>query len=145
MSIPEITVDELARRLASGSAVLFDVRNPDEYVAGHVPSATLIPLHEVPERSAEFPRTGEVLVICKSGGRSAQATEFLRDLGVDAVNLHHGEWSAGLVALFHRFGRRCLGWDAQHIRIVTALLRAGIDGIFSDHVDRLVDGAEALR
>ena len=69
----------------------------------------------------------------------------LRDLGIDAVNLHHAEWSAGLVALFHRFGRRCLGWDAQHVRIVTALLRAGIDGVFSDHVDRMVDGVEALR
>lgn len=90
MSLPEITVDELARRLASGSAVLFDVRNPDEYVAGHVPGATLIPLHEVPDRSAEFPRSGEVLVICKSGGRSAQAAEFLRELGVDAINVAGG-------------------------------------------------------
>ncbi len=69
----------------------------------------------------------------------------LRDVGVDAVNLHHGEWSAGLVALFHRFGRQCFGWDAQHVRVVTALLQAGVDGVFSDHVDRLVDAAEAVR
>jgi len=69
----------------------------------------------------------------------------LRDAGIDAVNLHHGEWSAGLVALFHRFGRQCFGWDAQHVRVVTALLQAGVDGVFSDHVDRLVDAAEAVR
>lgn len=68
----------------------------------------------------------------------------LRDAGVDAVNLHHGEWSAGMVALFHRFGRCAFGWDAQHVRVVTALLQAGCDGVFSDHVDRLVDAVDAL-
>ena len=68
----------------------------------------------------------------------------LRDAGIDAVNLHHGEWSAGMVALFHRFGRCAFGWDAQHVRVVTTLLQAGCDGVFSDHVDRLVDAADAL-
>ena len=68
----------------------------------------------------------------------------LRDAGVDAVNLHHGEGSPGLVALFHRFGRCAFGWDAQHVRVVTTLLQAGCDGVFSDHVDRLVDAADAL-
>jgi glycerophosphoryl diester phosphodiesterase len=65
----------------------------------------------------------------------------LREAGVDAVNLHHAEWTAGSVALYHRFGRYCLGWDAQQLRIVVSLLDMGIDGVFSDHVDRLVDGA----
>ena len=94
MSLPEITVEELARRIAAGPVVLFDVRNPDEYVAGHVAGATLVPLHEVPERSGEFPTSGEVLMICKAGGRSAQAVEFLRDLGVNAINVAGGtmEW-----------------------------------------------------
>jgi len=68
----------------------------------------------------------------------------LRDAGINAVNLHHGEWSAGTVALFHRFGRCAFGWDAQHVRVVTTLLQAGCDGVFSDHVDRLVDAADAL-
>lgn len=65
----------------------------------------------------------------------------LRDLGVDAVNLHHSEWTAGSVALYHRFGRYCLGWDAQQPRIIVSLLDMGIDGVFSDHVDRMVDAA----
>lgn len=63
----------------------------------------------------------------------------LRASGIDAVNLHHSEWSAGLVALFHRFRRLTFGWDAQHERMISTLLDAGIDGVFSDHVDRMVD------
>jgi len=63
----------------------------------------------------------------------------LRELQIDAVNLHHSEWSAGMAALFHRFRRLGFGWDAQHLRTIRALLDAGVDGIFSDHVDRLVD------
>ncbi|MFZ4517600.1 MAG: glycerophosphodiester phosphodiesterase [Microthrixaceae bacterium] len=65
----------------------------------------------------------------------------LRDSGVDAINLHHTEWSGGLVALYHRFGRLALGWDAQHDRVIDALLHQGLDGVYSDHVDRLVDAA----
>jgi len=63
----------------------------------------------------------------------------LADAGIDAVNLHHTEWTGGLTALFHRFGVLCFGWDAQHERILDGLLDAGIDGVYSDHVDRMVD------
>jgi glycerophosphoryl diester phosphodiesterase len=59
--------------------------------------------------------------------------------GVDAVNLHHTDWSAGLATLFHRFNRFAFAWDAQHGRVLDGLLAMGIDGLFSDHVDRLVD------
>lgn len=59
--------------------------------------------------------------------------------GIDAINLHYAEWTGGLTTLFHRFGRLAFGWDAQHERIITSLHRMGIDGIYSDHVDRLVD------
>lgn len=65
----------------------------------------------------------------------------LREGGIDAVNLHHSEWTPGLVALFHRFRRLGFGWDAQHLRTLSALLDAGIDGVFSDHVDRMVDAS----
>lgn len=63
----------------------------------------------------------------------------LRELGIDAVNLHHSDWSGGLVALYHRFGVQAWGWDAQHPRVLDGLLDMGIDGLFSDHVDRMVD------
>lgn len=63
----------------------------------------------------------------------------LADAGIDAVNLHHSDWSAGLTALFHRFDRYAFAWDAQFERIITGLAKMGVDGIYSDHVDRLVD------
>lgn len=61
----------------------------------------------------------------------------LRNAGIDAVNLHERDWSGGLVALFHRFERYAFGWDAQHPHQLDQLLDMGIDGLFSDHVDRL--------
>jgi len=63
----------------------------------------------------------------------------LREKGIDAVNLHHSDWTGGLVALFHRFDVLAWGWDAQHTRIIDGLFDMGIDAVFSDHVDRLVD------
>ncbi|MCB0978537.1 MAG: glycerophosphodiester phosphodiesterase [Acidimicrobiales bacterium] len=65
--------------------------------------------------------------------------------GIDAVNLHHSDWTGGLVTLFHRFKRLAFGWDAQHPRILDGLLAMGIDGLFSDHVDRMVDALERDR
>jgi glycerophosphoryl diester phosphodiesterase len=67
----------------------------------------------------------------------------LAQAGIDAVNLHQSDWSAGLVTLFHRFGRLAFAWDAQHERVLTDLVRMGVDGIYSDHVDRLVEALSA--
>ena len=64
---------------------------------------------------------------------------LLAEAGVDAVNLHHSDWTGGLTTLFHRFDRYTLGWDAQHERVLHELLRMGIDGVYSDWVDRMVD------
>lgn len=89
VEIPEIDVDTLATKLEAGQPV-FDVRQPDEYEEAHAPGVRLVPLDQVPERVGEFPTDGEVYVICKSGGRSAKAVEFLRAAGVDAVNVAGG-------------------------------------------------------
>ena len=89
MDVPEIDIAEAARRRAAGAPV-FDVREPDEYHEGHVPGAPLIPLAQVPDQVDEFPTDREVLIICKSGGRSRRAAEFLRTKGVDAVNIAGG-------------------------------------------------------
>lgn len=62
----------------------------------------------------------------------------LAQSGVDAVNLHYTDWTLGLTTLFHRFNRLALGWDAQHDRVLNALLAMGIDGVYSDHVDRMM-------
>ncbi len=71
-------------------------------------------------------------------GPERRAAE-LAEAGVDAVNLHHSEWTGGLVSLFHRFEVLCFGWDAQHPRVLDGLLDAGVDAVYSDHVDRMVD------
>lgn len=89
MTVPEIEVVEAARRRAEGCPVI-DVREVHEYVEAHVPGAVLIPLGEVVERSDEVSATGQVLIICRSGGRSHKAAEHLRTLGIDAVNVAGG-------------------------------------------------------
>lgn len=89
MDVPEIDIAEAARRHAAGTPVI-DVREPDEYVEGHVPGAPLIPLATLPDRVSEVPADGEVLVICKLGGRSRKAAELLRSQGIDAVNVAGG-------------------------------------------------------
>lgn len=63
----------------------------------------------------------------------------LNDAGIEVLNMHHSDWTGGLTTLFHRFGIECFGWDAQQPRILDALLAMGIDGVYSDHVDRMVD------
>lgn len=58
--------------------------------------------------------------------------------GIDAINLHHSDWTGGLTTLFHRFGLLTFGWDAQLVRVLDELLDIGIDAVYSDHVDRMV-------
>ena len=89
MDVPEIDIDEAARRIAAGTPVI-DVREPDEYEDGHVPGAPLIPLAVVPDHVSDVPASGEVLIICKVGGRSRKAAEYLRGQGIDAINIAGG-------------------------------------------------------
>ena len=89
MAVPEIDVDQLAKLHAEGVPII-DVRQPDEYVSGHVPGAVLIPLADVPERVEDFPDDRPVYVICRSGARSARAVEFLLGQGLDATNIAGG-------------------------------------------------------
>ena len=63
--------------------------------------------------------------------------------GVDALNMHHLDWTGGLTTLCHRFGVLAFGWGAQSPRVLSELIDAGIDGIYSDHVDRMVDAVAA--
>jgi glycerophosphoryl diester phosphodiesterase len=77
----------------------------------------------------------------KEGPERRAAT--LRGNGIDAVNLHHSDWSGGTVALFHRFDRVAFGWDMQEPHILHAALRMGLDGIYSDWIDRMVEAYNA--
>ncbi len=73
----------------------------------------------------------------KEGPERRAAT--LRENGIDAVNLHHSDWNGGMVALFHRFDRVAFGWDMQEPHILQAALRMGLDGVYSDRVDRMIE------
>lgn len=67
----------------------------------------------------------------------------LAQLGIDAVNLHHTDWTGGLVTLFHRFERIAFGWDLQFEHTLRPVIRMGLDGVFSDHVDVMQDAITA--
>jgi rhodanese-related sulfurtransferase len=94
MDIPTSAVAGLPDPLPDGLVVL-DVREDDEWDAGHVADAVHIPLMELGERFTELPGR-QALVVCRSGHRSAQATAYLVDQGLDAVNLAGGmvDWAA---------------------------------------------------
>ncbi len=81
-ALNEITPEQLKRRIDSGEAVyVLDVRNPNEYQICRIPGSTLLPLPDLPLRFRDVPTDREVVVHCKSGKRSAQAIEFLRQQG----------------------------------------------------------------
>jgi glycerophosphoryl diester phosphodiesterase len=63
---------------------------------------------------------------------------ILADQGIDGINMHHTDWSGGLVALFHRFNRFALSWDIQFDDGLRTAFRMGVDGLFSDWVDRMM-------
>ena len=89
MNDPEVDIDQLAAASAAG-AVVIDVRQPEEYVAGHVAGAQLIPLGDVVSRLDEIPADQPVYLICQSGVRSLKAAQFLRASGYDATSVAGG-------------------------------------------------------
>ena len=74
----------------TGDALLLDVREQHEWTAGHAPGAVHLPLSQLQARVAEVPTDRPVDVVCHLGGRSAQATAFLRAQGADARNVAGG-------------------------------------------------------
>jgi adenylyltransferase/sulfurtransferase len=89
-----LKADELKQKLTGGETpVILDVRNPDEFEAGHIPGARLIPLGELPGRLGEIEelRNSELVVYCQKGGRSAKACGILHQAGFDNLqNLEGG-------------------------------------------------------
>jgi glycerophosphoryl diester phosphodiesterase len=147
-------LQELYDDVGTGLDLSLDVKDPDAFDrvievargAGGLPRLWLCH-HRWTQVAAWRERCPEVRLVDSTflghmpDGPERRAAQ-LSDAGVDAVNLHHSEWTGGLAALFHRFEVLCFGWDAQHERILDGLLDAGLDAVYSDHVDRMVASLE---
>ncbi|HTJ37427.1 MAG TPA: rhodanese-like domain-containing protein [Dactylosporangium sp.] len=85
-SIPTVTVGDIA-----DDAYILDVREADEWAAGHAPDAVHVPMMQIPARIDEIPEDRDVVVVCRVGGRSAQVVAFLQQNGRErTINLDGG-------------------------------------------------------
>jgi rhodanese-related sulfurtransferase len=93
--VPQVDVDEARRRVDAG-AFLLDVREPDEWQAGHAADATFLPMGRVTAERDSLPRDRPILAICRSGARSGRVTAALVSWGYDAANVAGGmqAWAA---------------------------------------------------
>lgn len=82
--------DAKARIDSQQPPFILDVRQPDEFRAGHIAGAKLIPLNELRSRIGELPEEAEILCVCRSGARSGSAVSQLTNAGFNAFNLRGG-------------------------------------------------------
>ena len=89
--VPEVSVTDLP-----ADAVVVDVREHDEWAAGHLDGAVHVPLSEVPGRLGELPEGDPLYIMCRSGNRSGRAAAWLNAQGVESVNIAGGmlAWAA---------------------------------------------------
>jgi rhodanese-related sulfurtransferase len=92
---PQVTPEEAVQRLEAG-ALLLDVREADEWRAGHAPGARHLPLGRLQEEHTTLPTDRPIVAVCRSGARSDRAAAALRGAGYDVVNLAGGmkAWAA---------------------------------------------------
>ncbi len=93
-----VDVDTVAALRDNPDVLLLDVREPDEYEAGHIPGIMLIPMGEVADRLSEIPQDKTIIVTCRSGNRSAQIADLLRSSGYSRVHNMEGGLLAWLEA-----------------------------------------------
>ncbi len=86
-----ISVDKAKEILDKGNAAVVDVRNPDEWISGHVKEAIFIPVDEVLSRVDELPKDKDLLFICAAGVRSALACEMAASMGLPPERLYNIE------------------------------------------------------
>ena len=92
----EISVSKAAAKRQAGAFIL-DVRQPEEWADAHIPGATLIPLGDLESRINEVPKDQEIVVVCRSGNRSATGRDILKQAGFSQVTSMAGglnEWKA---------------------------------------------------
>jgi rhodanese-related sulfurtransferase len=89
--LPSLNATELNEKLKNGKRPLvIDVRQPDEYRAGHIAGSKLIPLGELGKRINELPKDKEIVCVCASGSRSRSATKYLVGAGYNAFDMSGG-------------------------------------------------------
>ncbi|MEH7119276.1 rhodanese-like domain-containing protein [Neobacillus vireti] len=87
----QMTVKEVETLLNEGKQLnIIDVREVDEVTAGKIPGAVNIPLGLVEFRMHELDKSKEYIIVCRSGGRSGRATQFLESYGFDVINMSGG-------------------------------------------------------
>ncbi|MGV3615789.1 MAG: rhodanese-like domain-containing protein [Fimbriimonas sp.] len=85
-NVPEVTPQQLEKELQEGAApVLLDVREDDELEISRMEGIVHIPMHDIPARMSELEPEADIVVICRTGGRSAQVTAFLQRQGFAKV------------------------------------------------------------
>jgi phage shock protein E len=89
--LPALSANELSEKLKNGKRPLvIDVRQPEEYSAGHIAGSKLIPLGELGKRVSELPKDKEIICVCASGSRSRSATKLLVNAGYNAFDMQGG-------------------------------------------------------
>ena len=149
------TLTELYEHCGTGYELSLDLKAPHsgqpvidvtaEYDAGMLPRLwlcspswqLLLPLRGQGAKLVDSTRLARI----KEGPERRAAV--LASEGIDAINMHHTDWNGGLAALFHRFERIAFGWDMQHEAVLRPAFRMGLDGVYSDYVDRMLDAYRA--
>ena len=107
LAVPSLTVEELKQKLDLGEDVtLLDVREPHEWPISDLPESVKIPLGQLPQRYSELAPDADLVVYCRTGGRSAQAVQFLQQRGYGrAANLTGGinRWAEAIDPQMRRY------------------------------------------
>lgn len=98
--ITHLTAEELKAKIADpqNRAIVIDVREPEEYVEGHIPGVPLVPMGEIPNHAEKWDKNEEYVFVCRSGNRSLNVALYLKNLGFDNVR---------------NFAGGMLGWDGD--------------------------------
>ncbi|MDH3294140.1 MAG: glycerophosphodiester phosphodiesterase [Acidimicrobiia bacterium] len=144
------TLTELLDLTQTSVPVSLDIKDEEAFEAvirtarnwGGKAEESLWLCHREPNTLAQWrPRTTAKLVNSTRLGRINEGIERrlarLHDANVEALNMFHSDWSGGTVALAHRFQILAFGWGARHERELAAVVDAGIDAVYSNHVDRM--------